>query len=476
MDLLEKVSTNCYRVVRQGAMKAEARVYLNPTLFREFREDQALKQLMDAAALPGVQDPVIGMPDIHSGFGLPIGGVLAVDAEHGVVSAGAVGMDINCGVRLLSTNLEASDLDKPKLRGLIKAIAKRVPSGIGRAGKNASLIKAHFRDYVVKGAPFLLEQGFGRPEDINCIEEGGCLPGAEISSLSREAVQRGDQLSTIGGGNHFIELGYVHSIYDQEMSRRLKLNAGSLTVLIHTGSRGFGHQICTDYTASMRKAAAAMKLEIPSPGLAAAPIQSEEGKRYLKAMACAVNFAFCNRQWITDDIRHAFSEVLGGKSNDYGLDLVYDLAHNIAKFEQIGPRKLLIHRKGATRALPAGHSDNPAVYRDCGHPILIPGSMGTASFVIRARPPVEKTYYSVNHGAGRVLSRKAARRDIQPAQLQEALGDVLVMGRNLNAYLEEAPQAYKDIRAVVDTFTEIGFTGKIACLMPLAVIKGEGDE
>ena len=219
-----------------------------------------------------------------------------------------------------------------------------------------------------------------------------------------------------------------------------------------------------------------MKLELPSPGLAAAPIQSAEGKRYLEAMACAVNFAFCNRQWITDDIRHAFSEVLGGKSNDYGLDLVYDLAHNIAKFEQIGKRKLLIHRKGATRALPAGHPDNPAVYRDCGHPILIPGSMGAASFVIRARPPVEKTYYSVNHGAGRLLSRKAARRDIQPLQLKEALGDVLVLGRNLNAYLEEAPQAYKDILAVVETFAEIGFTGKIARLMPLAVIKGKGDE
>lgn len=476
MSLLEPVSKNCYRIQRQGQMKVEARVYLNEVLFRSISEDQALQQLMEAASLPGVREPVIGMPDIHSGFGLPIGGVMAVDGENGVVSAGAVGMDINCGVRLLNTNLEARTLDKPMLRLLINTIAGRIPSGVGKNSKHAPLVKAHLRDYAQKGVPFLLEQGFGRPEDVLYIEDGGRLGGAALSAVSREALARGAQLSTIGSGNHFIELGRVDTVYDRETARRFGLEEGSLTVLIHTGSRGFGHQICTDYSASMRKAAVEMKLEIPSQGLAAVPIHSDEGKRYLTAMACAVNFAFCNRQWITDDLRKAFSEALGGSSEDYGLNLVYDVAHNIAKFEQIRGQRLLIHRKGATRALPGGHPGNPEAYRDCGHPVLIPGSMGTASYVICAEPPVEETFYSVNHGAGRVLSRKAARREINPEQLREALGEVLVMGRNLKAYLDEAPQAYKDIEAVVNTFVEIGFTRKVARLLPLAVIKGEGSE
>ena len=473
---LELISDNCYRLPRQGAMKVEGRVYLNPDLYRTFSEGQALQQLMDAAALPGVIEPVVGMPDIHSGFGLPIGGVMAVDAGIGVVSAGAVGMDINCGVRLLSTNLEANELGKPLLRSLLKAIGGRVPSGIGRANRHAPLVKAHLKEYTEKGVPFLLEQGFGRAEDIRCIEEGGRLPGAVLEAVSREAVRRGDQLSTIGGGNHFIELGFVETIYDGAAAGRFGLEQGSLSVLIHTGSRGFGHQICTDFSASMKKTALRLKLEIPSAGLAAVPIRSGEGERYLAAMACAVNFAFCNRQWITDDVRKAFAEALGGRSEDYGLELVYDVAHNIAKFEYVGDRRLLLHRKGATRALPGGHPENPAVYRDCGHPILIPGSMGTASYVICAEPPVAQTFFSINHGAGRVLSRKAARREIQPSQLQEALGEVLVMGRNLKAYLDEAPQAYKDIDDVVDTFAEIGFTRRVARLKPLAVIKGEGGE
>lgn len=476
MGLLQPDGPNCYRIRRRDEMRVDAVVYLNRELYASFVEDAALKQLTDAASLPGLVEPVIGMPDIHSGFGLPIGGVMASDVSAGLVSAGAVGMDINCGVRLLRTGIEAKSLDKPLLRKLINAISERVPSGVGRKSRQAGLVRSHFRDFVERGVPFLLEMGFGRDADLDCIEERGCLAGADIKAAGAGAMERGIQLSTIGGGNHFIELGYVDQVSDQEEAARLGLKQGYLTVLIHTGSRGFGHQICTDHTKIMRQAALRMKLTLPSDGLAAVPIASPEGKRYLSAMACAVNFAFCNRQWITDDVRKAFAAVLGGRDEDYDLGLVYDLAHNIAKFEEVSGRRLLIHRKGATRALPPGHPGNPAVYRESGHPVLIPGSMGTASHVIRAEAPVEKTFYSVNHGAGRVLSRRAARREIGVEELQKAMNGILLPGRNYRVYLDEAPQAYKNIEAVVDTFAAIGFTRKIARLRPLAVIKGEGSE
>ena len=476
MSLLERDSANCYRIRRRGKMRVDAVVYLNKALKRSFDEAEALQQLADAAALPGVVEPVVGMPDIHTGFGLPIGGVMAVDAADGVVSAGAVGMDINCGVRLLRTNLEAKSLDKPLLRSLINAIVERVPTGVGKKSRRPDLVRKDFSRYLVDGVPFLIERGFGRPGDLECIEERGALAGADPAAVSSEAVARGAQLSTIGGGNHFIELGVVDRIFDPEAAAKLGLGEGQLTVLIHTGSRGFGHQICTDFTALMLKAAAKMKLEIPTKGLAAVPIKSAEGQRYLAAMACAVNFAFCNRQWITHDVRQAFSAVLGGDDCDYDLGLVYDVAHNIAKFEQVGGKRLLIHRKGATRALPPGHPNNPPLYRELGHPALIPGSMGTASYVIVAEPKVERTYYSVNHGAGRLLSRGAARREIEVEELRKSLGEIMVLGRNYRAYLDEAPQAYKDIEAVIDTFTEIGFTRRVARLLPVAVIKGRGWE
>lgn len=473
MSLLERDGTNRYRVRRRGNMKVDAVLYLNDALRRSFDDEKAIEQLCDAAALPGVQDPVVGMPDIHLGFGLPIGGVMAVDAGEGVVSAGAVGMDINCGVRLLRTNIEAHSLDKALLRRLIDAIVKRVPPGVGKMSRQEALVKKHLERYLVDGVPFMIEGGYGRPEDLAAIEEGGRLEGADPRAVSAAAVQRSAQLSTIGGGNHFVELGRVDRIFDPVAGERLGLAEGQLTVLIHTGSRGFGHQICNDYTDLMVEAAAGMKLKIPTKGLAAVPISSPLGRRYLGAMACAVNFAFCNRQWITHDVRRAFSEVLGGADRDYDLGLVYDLAHNIAKFEEVGGKRLLIHRKGATRALPAEHPANPPLYRDLGHPVLVPGSMGTASYVIIGEPPVEQTFYSVNHGAGRVLSRRAARREIDVEELRSALGEVMVPGRDYRAYLDEAPQAYKDIEAVIDTFTEISLTRRAARLLPVAVIKGQ---
>lgn len=476
MILLEPAGDNCYRIARQGKMKASVLVYLNNELFQSFHEDQSLQQLIDAATLPGVIDPVIGMPDIHTGFGLPIGGVMAMDAVEGLVSAGAVGMDINCGVRLLRTNISAETLDKTILKKLIRSIEDRVPSGVGQKSRHSSLIEKYFSELLHNGVPFLVNLGFGRPDDLEAIEDHGYLPGADINAVSSKAVSRGLQLSTIGGGNHFIELGFIDEVFDQQTADIYGLKKGALSVLIHTGSRGFGHQICTDFSAEMKKAAPKYRLALPSAGLAAVPITSPEGLKYLSAMSCAINFAFCNRQWITDDLRKAFSLVLGGNDSDYDLGLVYDVAHNTARFEEIGGKKMLIHRKGATRALPPGHPDNPEKYINTGHPILIPGSMGSASYVIKAEPGVDKIYNSVNHGAGRVLSRTAAKREISVEQLMEKLGNVIVSGRSYKAYLDEAPQAYKNIEQVVDTFTGIGLSRRVARLMPLAVIKGEGND
>ena len=473
MTLLKEAGPNRYRIPRQGPMKVEAIVYLNRELYRTFSETESLQQLMDGASLTGVLSPVVGMPDIHTGFGLPIGGVMAMDSSQGLVSAGAVGMDINCGVRLLRTNIEADSLDKPVLRKLINAIVERVPSGIGKKSKHASLAKQHFRQLVHRGVPHLLELGFGRAEDASYIEEGGFLKGADLNAVSEKAIQRGDQFSTLGAGNHFIELGRVDKIFDREAAGLLDLEEGMLTVLIHTGSRGFGHQICTDYSAEMLSAAKKMKLDIPTAGLAAVPIKSSQGESYLAAMACAANFAFCNRQWITDDVRKAFASVLGGKDMDYDLGLVYDVAHNIAKFESVNGREALIHRKGAVRALPPGHPGNPPAYQPIGHPILIPGSMGTSSYVVVAGEKVVETFYSVNHGAGRVLSRRAARRKINVSEFKGIMEDILLLGRSHKPFLDEAPQAYKDIEAVIDTFTEIDFTKKVARLVPRAVIKGD---
>ncbi len=473
MAALEPFGDNCYRISRRDRMKADVLVYLNRELYNSFTEDQSLEQLIDAASLDGVISPVIGMPDIHSGFGLPIGGVMAMDAENGLISAGAVGMDINCGVRLLRTGITASELDNSQLRALIDSIIKRVPGGIGQKSRHSPLIGKHFNALLKKGAPFLVELGFGREEDIQRIEDGGCLQGADIRAVSKKAVDRGRQLSTIGGGNHFIEIGLIDRVYDRQTAGVYGLEEGLLTVLIHTGSRGFGHQVCTDYSRTMKKDAKKYNLEIPSAGLAAVPIKSKEGEQYYAAMACAVNFAFCNRQWIADDVRKVFLETLGGSERDYGLDLVYDVAHNTAQFENIGGREMLIHRKGAIRALPSGHPGNPEVYRESGHPVIIPGSMGSSSYVVRARQGIEAIHNSVNHGAGRVLSRKAAKKEISVDQLKERMSGVLISGKNYKAYLDEAPQAYKDIDMVVDTLTEIGFSEKVARLKPLAVIKGE---
>ncbi|MDW7651555.1 MAG: RtcB family protein [Bacillota bacterium] len=477
MVTLTEQGPNRYLLPKSGAMQVDALIFLNYKLRAQLDENGAeLQQLRDAATLPGIFGPVVGMPDIHAGFGLPIGGVMAARAEGGIVSAGAVGMDINCGVRLLSTKISAAKLDKPVLRALMAAVEKRIPAGIGRASRHRKLCRDALPDVLARGARGLVEHGYGTAADLACTEEGGCLDGADIHAVSDCALKRTSQLSTLGGGNHFLEFGFVAETYDSETAEQFGLQKGMLTVLIHTGSRGFGHQICKDYTEILSVAAKKYGIHLLAKGLACCPTESPEGRAYLSAMACAVNFAFANRQLITYDVREAFAEVFADSGEEFGLDVVYDVAHNIAKFETHHGENLLVHRKGATRALPPGHPQNPDRFCGSGHPVIIPGSMNSPSYVLTGTEAVRETFCSVNHGAGRVMSRSAARKAISREQFMASVGEVLLNTRDYKQLLDEAPPAYKDINDVVDTLAEVGLTKKIARLCPLAVIKGEGDD
>ncbi|MDN5347896.1 MAG: hypothetical protein PWP65_1460 [Clostridia bacterium] len=476
LNKLEACGKNRYYLKPSGDMRVEALILLSPKLRQQFDEGEALKQLADAASLPGVVAPVIGMPDIHTGFGLPIGGIMATDLEAGVVSAGAVGMDINCGVRLLRTSLDAGALTSGLLEKLLDSIEKRVPAGVGKASRYREFRQPDLEEVVKGGAAYFIKQGYGYAGDKEAIEAGGSLPGASLGAVSRQARERADQLATIGGGNHFIEIGKVEKIFAPDAAAVMGLEENKVTVLIHTGSRGFGHQICTDYTARMVQAASRYGIRLPSKGLAAVPIDSLEGQEYLAAMACAANFAFANRQLITHLVREAFTEILRLPLEEIGLELVYDVAHNIAKVEEHRGRKLLVHRKGATRALPPGHKENPALYRATGHPAIIPGSMGTASYVVLGTERIGETFNSVNHGAGRVMSRKKARTSISAEEFQASLRGILLRAKDLRSLFDEAPVAYKDIDEVVATLVEAGLTRPVARLKPLAVIKGEGEE
>lgn len=456
-------------------MRVPVRIYLNPALHERFREGDALYQLRDAASLPGVVGATLGMPDIHTGFGLPIGGVVATDATSGVVSAGAVGMDINCGVRLLAADMLAADFGSDRLRDLMKAIEARIPTGVGRRATGFSFTGREVDRILVNGAQRLGELGFADPADLECIEEYGRLPGADLTTVSAAASSRLDQMATLGGGNHFIEIGRVERVYDAEIGKVFGLSEGQLTIMVHSGSRGFGQQICVDYSKLMLAAAMRDGTSLPNKGLTAVPIHSAVGQAYLSAMACAANYAFANRQLMTHAIRSAYAEVLAGPGHASELRLVYDITHNIAKFEEHDGQKLLVHRKGATRALAPGHVANPIHYRKSGHPVIVPGSMGTSSYVLVGTDKTAETFYSLNHGAGRALSRCSARQGISMTEFRQSMQGIMLGARNHHALLDEAPSAYKDIDQVINTMVEIDLARKVASLKPLAVIKGEGD-
>ncbi len=472
----EKVAPFTYRIPRQGKMRVEAVFFASESILHQLEaEDYAsLKQLQNVATLPGIVAPALAMPDIHWGYGFPIGGVAAMDAEAGVVSPGGVGFDINCGVRLLSSSLSRSELEpvKEKLADILYA---RIPAGVGSERRDVRLGRKDLKRVLLEGAPYVIGLGFGEADEARFIESGGRLPGADPERVSPRALERGaPQLGTLGSGNHFLEVQYVDRIYDRAAAEAFGLFPGQVTVLIHSGSRGLGHQVCQDYVERFLARLPAYGIELPDRQLAAAPIQSPEGQAYLRAMAAAANFAFANRQLIAHFVREAF-EAAGFAPRDHGLRLVYDLAHNNAKFETYGDRRVLVHRKGATRAFGPGHPEVPREYRAVGQPVFVPGDMGRYSYVLAGTAgAMEMSFGSSCHGAGRQLSRARAKKF---ARGQDVVGDlasrgVLVRARTRATVLEEIPEAYKDVAEVVRVVEGAGLGRIVARLRPLIVVKG----
>jgi tRNA-splicing ligase RtcB (3'-phosphate/5'-hydroxy nucleic acid ligase) len=449
-------------------MRVPARVFADEELFEAIARDGSLEQLENVATLPGIVGAALAMPDVHQGYGFPVGGVAAMELPDGVVSPGGIGYDINCGVRLLAlpcTDAELRDRREP----LVHEISRAVPAG---AGKTTS------RPRGMPPLAQVLQDGprsFASAEDLERTESGGCVPGADTAAVSPRARERGaGQLGTMGSGNHFVELQLVSDVFDADAARAYGLDEGQLTVLIHSGSRGLGHQVCTDYVKQMGAAMTRYGIELPDRQLACAPASSAEGRAYLAAMAAAANFAWANRQAIADAVRAAAGRVLGSAAaND--TRQVYDVAHNIAKVERYDGRDLLVQRKGATRAFPAGSNEIPAAYRDFGQPVFIPGSMGTASYVLAGEPgSVEHAFGTTCHGAGRALSRTGARRQIQGADLRRQLEErgIVVRCPSNKGLAEEAPFAYKDVERVVDGVAQNGLARRVARLVPIGVVKG----
>jgi tRNA-splicing ligase RtcB len=419
------------------------------------------------------------MPDIHWGYGFPIGGVAAFDPDEGVVSPGGVGYDINCGVRLLRSALSAEEL-RPRIKELADVLFRNVPSGVGSHRRDLKLLNQEERKVLQKGARWAVEHGFGTEEDLRHIEENGTLSGADPEFVSDRALERGRaQLGTLGSGNHFLEVQRVEQISDEVAAHALGLFPGQVTVTIHTGSRGFGHQVCDDYIRVMLNASRKYGIELPDRQLCCAPLTSPEAKQYLAAMACAANFAFANRQIITAWVRESFEQVLGVGSGDLRLSVVYDVCHNIAKWETHRvkgvERRLCIHRKGATRAFPPGHPDTPELYRSVGQPVLIPGDMGRYSYVlVGTQEAFEETFGSTCHGAGRILSRHAAKKVARGRNIEAELAaqGIIIRAAGRATVAEEISEAYKDVMEVVGVVQQAGIGKIVARLRPLAVIKG----
>ncbi|MSP11594.1 MAG: RtcB family protein [Chloroflexi bacterium] len=462
----------------RGDMRVAARIYADEEILEEALADQSVDQLINTATLPGLVQYALVMPDVHQGYGFPIGGVCATRLPSGVISPGGVGYDINCGVRLLASAISLKEI-RAEISALATLLYQRVPSGAGGKGE-IRLSTKELDEVLVKGLGWAKAQGYATEEDIERTEERGTMPGADPQKVSAKAKERGrNQLGTLGSGNHFLEIDEVVEIYDTEAAQAMGLFQGQVAVLIHSGSRGFGHQVCTDYVKSFQSAVHRYSIKLPDRQLVCAPLDSPEGQDYLAAMACAANFAFANRQIMAHTIRQAFEEILAGKVKQRHLWLVYDIAHNMAKIEEHeidGQRiKLCVHRKGATRAFGPGSAVLPAVYRKIGQPVMVPGSMGTASYVlVGTEGSMAQTFGSTCHGAGRVMSRSQAKREVQGSELRAELErqGISVRAGSMSGLAEEAPIAYKDVDRVVQIVHNAGIARKVAKLVPHAVIKG----
>ena len=480
---LNKVDDFRYRIPRsyKRGMRVAGMIYASPQLIDCIKKDQSPEQVANVATLPGIVGYSLAMPDIHWGYGFCIGGVAATDpSEGGVVSPGGVGYDINCGIRLLRSNFRAEDI-RDKIDGLIRKLFEKVPAGIGRGG-NFKYSKDELRAIMSRGAGWLAEKGWATDRDIECCESEGCMADANPDVVSKRAFERGtNQCGTLGSGNHFLELQEVVDIFDDEAAKTFGLYEGQFVLMIHSGSRGLGYQICDDAIRELREIPEKLGFELPDRQLACAPVESREGKRYLQAMRCAANFAWSNRQLLTHLSREIITDFLQCGIDEIGLELVYDVAHNIAKMEWHSvegseeKRLLCVHRKGATRAFPAGNSELPERYRRVGQPVIIPGDMGRASYIMLGKPrAMKETFGSVCHGAGRVLSRKAAIRASEGRSIQDELyaKGIVALSRDRQGLKEEQSAAYKDISSVVNAVSGAGLAKKVAKMRPLAVIKG----
>jgi len=480
LDSLTKISPFEWEIppTFREDMRIPVRVFASEEILKDALSDNALLQAVNASTLPGMVDAVMVMPDVHQGYGFPIGGVAAANPINGVVSPGGIGYDINCGVRLLATRirLKAAAGCLPELA---TAINLACPSGVG-VGSDLRLSEEDLTEACVQGARWALGQGAASAEDIRRTEENGCLAGANPLKVSQRAMQRGKtQLGTLGAGNHFIEVNVVAEVFDDEAAQVMGLEKGNLAAQIHTGSRGFGHQVCTDYVRQLQDYVNRKKIQLPDRQLVYAPIDSQEGQDYLGAMRCAANFAFLNRQLLAHHLRRAFEAVLAGKVPDWYLTQVYDIAHNIGKFEEhLVEGKLIrlcVHRKGATRAFGPGSPGLPAEYLEIGQPVLVPGSMGTASWVlVGTETSMKRSFGSSCHGAGRVMSRSQAKREVRGENLLQQLekDGIEIRAGSLRGLAEEAPEAYKDVDRVVDSVVGAGLARKVARLEPIIVIKG----
>jgi tRNA-splicing ligase RtcB (3'-phosphate/5'-hydroxy nucleic acid ligase) len=479
MDIkLNQIDEYRWSIPKVGPMRVPGLIYSSRELIRDLEKDQSLLQVANVAALPGIVRHSLAMPDIHWGYGFPIGGVAAFSEDEGVVSPGGVGYDINCGCRLMTTSLKADEI-RPLIKGLVAALFNAIPSGVGSRG-SVRLTPGEEARVALEGAAWAVKKGYGRQEDLERTEDHGTMEGADPTVLSDRAMKRGlDQLGTLGSGNHFLEIQVVEQTYDPQSAADFGLFEGRVTITIHSGSRGFGHQICDDFIKEMGSKQWGRDFQLPDRQLVCAPLPSDMGRRYLAAMACAANYAWANRQILMHFMEETFLAHLSISPKDLGLKLLYDVCHNIAKMERhrLGGRemRLCVHRKGATRSLPPGHPDVPQCYRRSGQPVLIPGDMGTQSFVLAGAPgAMEESFGSSCHGAGRLLSRTQAIKAAKGRAINRELEDrgIFVQSRGIRTLKEEISEAYKDVSQVVEVVHGAGLAKKVARLRPLGVIKG----
>ena len=477
---LEKIDEYRWRIPKtyKSGMRVDGIIYANEEMLKDIINDKAAEQVANVAFLPGIVNASLAMPDIHWGYGFPIGGVAATDVDaDGVISPGGVGFDINCGVRLMKTALTEEEM-KPKLRDLVYALYNDVPAGVGSKG-DIRVSEAEERKLLVEGSKWVVEHGYGRTEDLEYTEEHGAVKGADPNAVSSRAYERGkNQSGTLGSGNHFLEIQVIDEIYDETAADVIGLDKGQVTVMIHSGSRGLGYQVCDEYSKDFIRCLSKYGINVPDRQLACAPVNSPEGKAYLGAMRCAANYAWANRQCLMHLTRLTLTKVFHRSEKDLGMDLVYDVAHNIAKIEKYtvnGKEKTLcVHRKGATRAFPPEHPEIPAKYKKIGQPVIIPGDMGRNSYLLVGTRKAEETFFSTCHGAGRLMSRSAAISACRGRSISRELENkgIIVKSSGRETLAEEAPEAYKNVNEVVNVVHGAGISKRVCRMRPLGVIKG----